>query len=202
MCELKELDFMSPNQAGFLKGRSAQEHIFRLAQDVSNGFKRRHCSLALLVDVKAAFDAVWLAGLKHTINRMGLSKQMKNILNSFLSNRSLKVFIDKIWSQEVRLRAGTPQGSCLSPILYCIFVNSLTGMFDAEKLTPSQYADDLGIWSTASDVLSATNNIREGVARLEEWCRKWHVTLSPVKSKLIVFTKCPRHKKVSCYLGQ
>ena len=195
MHELKELDFMSPNQAGFMKGRSAQEHIFRLAQDVSNGFKKRHCTLALFVDVKAAFDAVWQAGLKHTIKNMGLSKQMTNILFSFLSNRTLKVFIDELWSEEVRLGAGTPQGSFLSPILYCIFVNSITKIFDADKLTPSQYADDVGIWSTASDVATAAKNITEGVNKLEAWCRTWHVTLSPIKSKLILFSKCPRHGK-------
>ena len=165
MLELKELDFLSHNQAGFLKGRSAQEHSFRLAQDVSNGFKKRHCTLALLVDVKAAFDAVWLAGLKHTISKMGLSTQMKNILFSFLSNRTLKVFIDEIWSDEVRLGAGTPQGSCLSPILYCIFVNSLAEIFDIEKLTPSQFADDVGVWTTTSDIASAANHMKEGVKR-------------------------------------
>ena len=102
--------------------------------------------IALFVNVKAAFDAVWLAGLKHTIKNIGLSKQMTNILFSFLSNRTLKVFIDEIWSEEVRLGAGTPQGSCLSPILYCIFVNIITEIFDAEKLTPSQYTDDVGIY--------------------------------------------------------
>ena len=195
MSELKDLRFMSPNQAGFIKGRSAIEHIFRLSQDVSNGFKERKCTLALLVDVKAAFDAVWIAGLKHTLKRIGISKQMENILFSFLSNRSLRVLVEDIWSEEVVLGAGTPQGSCLSPILYCIFVNSLTEIFDLEKLSCSQYADDLGIWSTAADVATAANNIRDGIRQLEDWCRKWHVTLMPIKSKLILFSKCPRHKK-------
>ena len=32
------------------------------------------------------------------------------------------------------------------------------------------------------------------VKKVEEWCRKRFVTLSPIKSKLILFTKCPRHK--------
>ena len=31
--------------------------------------------------------------------------------------------------------------------------------------------------------------------KLEQWCRKWFVTLNPLKSQLVVFTKCFRHKK-------
>ena len=30
---------------------------------------------------------------------------------------------------------------------------------------------------------------------LQRWCSKWHVTLNPTKSKVVVFTKCPRHKE-------
>ena len=50
-----------------------------------------------------------------------------------------------------------PQGSCLSPILYFIFVNSITE--------------------------TAAKNISECVNKLEEWCRRWHVTLRPIKSQ-------------------
>ena len=30
---------------------------------------------------------------------------------------------------------------------------------------------------------------------LENWCKKWFVALNPLKSQLVIFTKCPRHKK-------
>ena len=117
MKELVAKNFLNANQAGFTKGRSTQEHLLRLSQSVSNGFKKRNCTLGLFLDVKAAFDAVWKNGLKYKINRIGLTRQMKNILFSFLDNRSLRVCHDGVWSETVELRAGTPQGSCLSPIL-------------------------------------------------------------------------------------
>ena len=65
------------------------EHLLRLAQQVSNGFKQRKCTLALFLDVKAAFDSVWKNGLKYKINRIGLTKQMRNMLFSFLDERTL-----------------------------------------------------------------------------------------------------------------
>ena len=105
------------------------------------------------------------------------------------------MFIDGIWSERVELRAGTPQGSCLSPILYLIFVNDLTDCLDLTKSTVSQYADDVGLWATSKNATEAESIIQAEMVKLEQWCRKWHVTLHPAKSKLILFTKCPRHKE-------
>ena len=193
--ELNNKNYLNKFQAGFTKGRSTQEHLFRLAQQVYNGFKRRDCTLTLLLDVKAAFDAVWKNGLKYKINQIGLSKQIENILHSFLDSRTLKVCTNGIWSDVVELKAGTPQGSCISPILYLIFVNDLATVPDLSSVSLSQFADDIGLWATCSKAKDAQARIQSEINKIEKWCRKWHITLSPIKSKLVLFTKCPRHKE-------
>ena len=119
---------------------------------------------------------------------------MQNLLFSFLDERTLRVNVDGTWSEVVSLEAGTPQGSCLSPILYLIYVNDVTDVLNLEKLSASQFADDIGLWVTESDVKSATSIMQEAVEKLELWCRKWFVSLHPAKSKLLLFTKCFRHK--------
>lgn len=194
MKELFNKKFFCKFQAGFLKGRSTHEHLFRLSQDISNGFKKRHCTLGIFLDVQAAFDAVWKNGLLFKIRKIGLSKQLQNILYSFMENRTLRVCLDGVWSDVVELGAGTPQGACLSPILYLIYVNDLMDDQDLTSLFPSQYADDAGLWSTNATASSAFQKIQAGLNKLEVWCKKWHVTLNPRKSKVILFTKCPRHK--------
>ena len=118
MKALDEKKFFKDTRSGFTNGRSSQEHLFRLSQDVSNGQKQRKCTVGLFVDVKAAFDTVWKNGLKHKIKKIGLTKQLENILFSFLDQRTLRVNINSTWSEVVDLNAGTPQGSCLSPILF------------------------------------------------------------------------------------
>ena len=195
MLELQSKNFLNNHQAGFTKRRSTQEHLFRLSQDIQNGFKSRNCTLAIFLDVKAAFDAVWRNGLKHKINKIGLSKQLENLLHSFLDNRTLNVFHNGFWSETVELKAGTPQGSCLSPILYLIFVNDLALCLDLAMVSLSQYADDIGLWSTNASVKEANRLIQEQLNKVQSWCRKWHVSLHPAKSKLILFTKCPRHRE-------
>ena len=199
MKELEDKKFFNRNQAGFTRGRSAHEHLLRLAQGIECGFKRRDCTLGLFLDVKAAFDSVWKAGLKYKINQIGLSTQLKNLLFSFLDNRALNVCIpdgtDGIWSEKVHLRAGTPQGSCLSPILYLIFVNDMTDSINLSQVSASQYADDVGLWKTHANAQVAERILQNEVTSLERWCRKWHVSLHPAKSQLVMYTKCPRHKE-------
>ena len=59
---LEENNLLNKYQAGYRKGRSTQEHIFRLAQQVYNGFKSQQCTFAIFLDCEAAFDAVWTEG--------------------------------------------------------------------------------------------------------------------------------------------
>ena len=92
----------------------------------------------------------------------------------------------------MNLEAGTPQGSVLSPILYLIFMNDATKDLDLKKA--SQYADDIGLWATSGTVKEAIASIQLSMDRLEQWCKRWYVTLNPLKSQLIIFTKCFRHK--------
>ena len=114
---------------------------------------------------------------------------------SLLDSRVLNVFVNGIWSELVELKAGTPQGACLSPILSLIFVNDVPSCLDLSIVSPSQYADDIGLWTSSSSVKEARKQIQQELSKLEQWCRMWHVSLHPAKSKLILFSKCPRHKE-------
>ena len=62
---LTEKKYFTDVQAGYQKGKSSQEHLFRLVQDVyNNRFKQRKCTIGIFLDVHKAFDAVYLNGLK------------------------------------------------------------------------------------------------------------------------------------------
>ena len=160
-----------------------------------NGFKSRQCTAGIFLDVKAAFDCVWRNGLKFKIQKIGLTKQVENLLLSFLDDRTLNVFEKGCWSDTVHLLAGTPQGGVLSPILYLIFMNDATEVIDQSQVAVSQYADDIGAWATTDSVQDSIKRIQDSMNHLERWCHKWFVTLNPLKSQLVIFTKCFRHKK-------
>ena len=186
---LEQNNLLNKYQAGYRKGRSTQEHIFRLAQQVYNGFKTRECTMAVFLDCEAAFDAVWTNGLMFKLYQLNLPKNFLRVLCSFLKDRSLKVHVEGVSSREVKLRAGTPQGSCLSPILFCIHVNDIP-FEDMLGCQPSQYADDVGLWSTGKEVKTVATSVQTALKAMENWCRKWKVKLAPSKTTVVLFTKC------------
>ena len=190
--QLESLNFFNEIQTGFRKKRSTQEHLLRLAQEVHNAFKKRNCTVGVFLDVSSAFDAVWLDGLKFKINKIKIPANLKKLLFSFLDDRSLHVNVNGCPSLHINLEAGTPQGSCISPLLYCIFVNDLPCQSFRETAA-SQFADDIGIWSSSKEVNQAEANLQFSLHQIEKWCATWRITLNHAKSQVILFSRCPRH---------
>ena len=101
----------------------------------------------MFLDVEKAFDAVWMEGLKYklSIPEVGIPTKMIRLLSSFLTNRHLRIHQDNAVSNKIELKAGTSQGSALSPILFIFYVN------DTPKPPPgviiSKFADDMAAWA-------------------------------------------------------
>jgi hypothetical protein len=113
---------------------------------------------------------------------------MVHILSSFLQDRTLQVTESGLSSRVVNLRAGTPQGNCLSLLMYIISVKDMpTG--SQMGVNQSRYADDRGIFATKSSELGAVRKVQAAVDDMERWCRKWRVKLNGDKSQLIIISR-------------
>jgi hypothetical protein len=93
--------------------------------DIVNNFNKRIKSVPALLDVEKAFDKVWHDGLNFKLSALNLPIQLINIIKSFLSNRSFYIKVDKQFSTVKPIQAGVPQGSCLSPHLFSLYINDM-----------------------------------------------------------------------------
>ena len=75
---------------------------------------------AFSLDVEKAFDSVWHEGLIYKIMKAGTPMPYTRLVISFLCDRTIQVRIKNELSRRVKLEAGTPQGSALSPLLYLV----------------------------------------------------------------------------------
>ena len=77
----------------------------------------------VLLDMSAAFDLVDKEILIGELKLYGLDDKSSSWMESYMSQRSQRVFLDGELSDTLPVEVGVPQGSIFGPILYCLMVN-------------------------------------------------------------------------------
>ena len=182
---LEEKKLISPFQSGFRKGRMTSEQLFRLSEGAHTSLKKKGITAALFLDAEAAFDQAWHDAIRYKLHKLGLPIRIVRLVSSFLTGRKLKVKMGTEISEEVEMLAGTPQGSCLSPLLYIILVNDIPSVSQSAAI--GQFADDIGLWASTFTFNAAISRLQQAVNTLEGWCRNWRIKLNGSKSNLLLF---------------
>ena len=186
---MEENGLFTSSQSGFRAKHMTTEQLLRLSEECHLSFKENQIIAAIFLDAEAAFDKCWHSGIKYKLkSNLNLPNRMVRTLSSFLTDRSLTVFHEGHWSHKVHLKAGTPQGSPLSPLIYLIYVNDFPQ--EIKKYCKlSQFADDTALYAKAFTEQYAIKKLQKGLDLLEGWCRRWRVKLNASKSKLVVFSR-------------
>jgi hypothetical protein len=118
-------DLFNKYQSGFRKNRNTKEHLFRLQNDIQNALTTKSKTIAVFLDIAKAYDMLWKDGLLYKLLQLNIGSKMYNWIKEFLDNRQFQVKINNTFSDTYKLENGTPQGSCISPILFIIMINDL-----------------------------------------------------------------------------
>ena len=158
-------------------------------EESHQGFRNGEKTAALFLDAEAAFDKCWHDGVRYKLREnFNLPERTLRIVSSFLTNRTLQVVEKGLSSRVINLRAETPQGSCLSPLIYIIAVNDLpTG--ENHNVSQFQFADDIAVRATERTGLKAVSRLQKAVNDIEVWCRKWRMKLNGDKSNLVIISR-------------
>lgn len=145
---------------------------------------------AVYTDLKAAFDLIDHRILLSKLSRLGASERFTMWLESYLSNRVLRVKLESCVSGMFSSSSGVPQGSNLGPLLFVIFFNDVTLLLGSKCVLV--YADDLKIYlvvKTREDCI----RLQELLDTFVEWCRLNRLVVSVAKCLVITFhrSKCP-----------
>ena len=100
----------------------------------------------------------------------------------------MQVKIEGFLSPKVDPKAGVPQRSNLSPLLFLMYVNDMPNPSHHET-NKLQFADDASQWAVSKNIDLAAEYLQRGLDKLASWCAKWRMKLNPEKTKVIIFSK-------------
>ena len=196
---LEHIGFINKHQSGFRKAKSTDDHLFRLSQSIMESFNRGEHVVAAFLDIEKAFDNVWHNGLRFKIFQLDLPTKMTRWLSDFLVGRLIQVNVNSFFSSQISPKAGVPQGSVLSPLLFLIYVNDLPTPHHKQN-SLSQFADDTAQWAFSRNVRLAAKLLQQDLLTLAMWCAKWRIKLNPVKTKVIIFSRSALARKTELNL--
>lgn len=178
-----------PNQQyGFRNKLSTSKQLLRLINFIAQGFYKKCATATVFLDVAKAFDRVWHAGLIVKLQSFGLPTDIIQLLNSYLTNRTFNIKLNKTQSDTKNISAGVPQGSILGPILYIIY-NADFPMSDGTQELTALYADDTAILYQSRQPNFAIKQLQKRLDDVQSWCTKWKIKINADKSNLLIFRK-------------
>ena len=155
----------------YRKNLSTEHAILKLLDTIYKNMDKQCVTLVLAIDLSATFNTVnhslLLEVLNKTYNIKGTALRW---FTSYLSDHSVCVQINNRVSQELDLPFSVPQGSCAGPILFNIYISTLTSYLSSSNCDILGYADDNTI-STCIDP-NVKNNEQQIVGKIQNSIEK------------------------------
>ncbi|RAL66476.1 hypothetical protein DID88_006166 [Monilinia fructigena] len=139
------------------------------------------------MDVKGAFDAVLPGRLINRLREQGWPNNLVKWIQSFATNRYIKIRLDGETGPKTALNCGLPQGSPISPILFMLYIAPIFWMGNPMKRFG--YADDIALLASSDCLQRNCEVLQANMQEALDWGKSEGITFDPKKSELIHFYK-------------
>lgn len=176
---------MNPYQSGFRSGHSTTTALVKITDDIRAGMDNRKITVLSLLDFSNAFNTVDFDILLGILRSLNVSPAVVDWFRSYLVGRRQRIKVDSSRSSWCNTLAGVPQGGVLSPLLFSIFINSITSnILSSYHL----YADDLQIYSQGSvaDLAQTICAMNTDLESILDWSKRYGLKVNPTKTQVMV----------------
>ena len=178
---LQKEKLLSPKQHGFISGRSTVTQLLnyldRCIQNTIDG----HVVDAIYLDFAKAFDTVPHRRLLGKMEAYGISGTVLEWVRDYLNGRTQTVLVNGERSVTAPVISGIPQGTCLGPLLFVIYINDLLDDIESDGFL---FADDTKIFRKITSPEDSIT-LQSDIDRLENWSEKWLLRFHPDKCHVL-----------------
>ena len=188
----EEHRLLPDTQMGARRGRSVDTALELLTEQIHTTWEsKKHVATLLSLDISGAFDTVHPIRLLDILRKKGLPAWVVRWIRSFVTNRTTTLSFQGAVSETLRLTAGIPQGSPLSPILFLFYNAELLEICAGPRSETSAvgYVDDVNILAVGTSTEDNCRKIERVHKRCLKWAEKSGMKFAPQKYELVHFTR-------------
>ena len=133
------------NQHDFVRSRSTATNLLITHQQWGLFLARGRDVHCIFFNFSKAFDRVNHCLLLRKLSSMGFSTGIVVLCAAYFRNRSFSCKVNRSMSASRARPSGVPQGSCICPLLWTIFINDI-GDCLPDKIQYQIFADDVKVY--------------------------------------------------------
>ena len=191
---LETNNLLSKHQHGFRPFRGTTTNLLYLRELIMDKVEQERTPIELWnYDLSKAFDMLDHDKVLGLLHRSGVCGKLGKMIQAWLKDRTQTVEVGLSKSEERPVGRSCCQGSVLGPILWLVYIQSLTAILDDMGVDYVAYADDLSIVQRIST--DADKKKFDDVLRvLQNWAKEYNMKWSPLKTQRMVFRyrNCPQ----------
>ena len=144
-----------------------------LVSKIVKHLQKNNYTACILLDLSKAFDTLQHSVMFDKLEKYGIQGTCLKWFKSYLMNREMQVKCNisgenkPTISNKHVVNYGTPQGSCLGPLIFLVFCNNLN--LHLSFLNCIQFADDTTLYFSSRDLNYVQNYCNLDMIMLQDW---------------------------------
>ena len=190
---LEQTNQIYQSQYGFRTTHSCEHAISELLSEILKGKEEGLYTLSLFIDLSKAFDTIEHSVLLKKLDKYGIRGPILAWFQSYLCGRQMRVKCETassnkiVYSDYKVINYGTPQGSCLGPLIFLIFTNDLYRHL--HHCRSILFADDTTLYKSHRNLRYFKWCLEDEMQTITHWFAANKLTLNLDKTVCILFQK-------------
>jgi len=174
-------------QFGFRENHSTVLALIEIIDSIRKELDGGNSVVGIYLDLSKAFDTVNHQILLDKLSNYGIRGNANRWFKSYLSNRTQITSVNGVFSDEMNVSYGVPQGSVLGPLLFLIYVNDIAHVLPENNTR--LFADDTNIFITGDNIITLKQRSQFALQSLYKWFCDNQLSLNISKTCFTLFSK-------------